>query len=586
MRINDKKWYLCIVKSFGLLYEYNKMYVVFTVLISFVQGIVPTVLIVIMQNILNNFHRGNDSLNIIIGFISLYIFFNIINSSTQFLYSQYNMNFKAEFAKHINVIMLEKAAKLEMKNFEDTETYDVINRAQNQNGTSIVMYMSQIIDILQLGISAVCTLFVLIRFKWWIFLIVIFVPIIRSVVTYVIDKEWYHLRLERTKKERGKWYINFLLMTGTAFKEIKVNNFAGYLISKYKDMADSIIDQDVKMNKKRTVKLFCLEVFDWFITGGLYVYTLYMGLVGNLLVGDVTAYIECINTLKANVQSIFYSFNSIVDQSLYLNMLFAYLEIPIYEEVEKKSIDCIKQIELKHVSFKYSNGKKVLKDINLIIKKGESIALVGENGSGKSTLIKLLLGLYREYEGEILINGIELREIDLNDYQKCVGCVFQDYMKYQTSVRENIAFGNIDDLTNDELIWEKLNDIGLKEKVQSFGGIDVIVGNWFGKEDISIGEWQRISIARALIKESDFLVLDEPDASLDIKKQKEMLNTYLKIMKDKGSIYISHKVNYVHFLADKIYIMSNGEIIESGSHNELISTNGVYSTLYSECVKQ
>lgn len=585
MHINDKKWYLCLVKSFKLLYEYNKMYVVFTALISFIQGIVPTVLIVIMQKILNNFQKGNESVYIIIWLISLYIFLNIINSASQFLYSQYNMNFKAEFAKHINVIMLEKAAKLEMKNFEDTETYDVINRAQNQNGTNIVMYMSQIIDMLQLGISAVCTLFVLVGFKWWIFLIVIIVPIIRSVVTYIIDKQWYHIRLERTKKERGKWYINFLLMTGTAFKEVKINNFAGYLISKYKDIADSIIDQDVKMNKKRTVKLFCLEVFDWFIIGGLYIYTLYMGFLGNLLVGDVTAYIECINTLKANVQGIFYSFNSIVDQSLYLNMLFTYLEIPVYEEVEKKPIDCIEQIELKQVSFKYSNGKKVLKDINLTIKKGESIALVGENGSGKSTLIKLLLGLYQEYEGKILINGIELREIDLVDYQKRVGCVFQDYMKYQASVRENIAFGNIDDLTNDELIWEKLYDIGLKEKIQSFGGIDVIVGNWFGKEDISIGEWQRLSIARALIKESDFLVLDEPDASLDIKKQKEMLNTYLKIMQDKGSIYISHKVNYVHFLADKIYIMSNGEIIESGTHNDLMRENGVYSTLYNECLK-
>lgn len=199
--------------------------------------------------------------------------------------------------------------------------------------------------------------------------------------------------------------------------------------------------------------------------------------------------------------------------------------------------------------------------------------------------MKLLLGLYDEYEGEILINDIDLKKIDIETYQKKIGVVFQDYMRYETSIRENIAYGNLSQFDNEEEIHRLLKAVGLEHKAKDEEGIDTIVGNWFGGQQFSVGEWQRLAIARALIKKADVYIFDEPDASLDVFKQREMIRLFKEAMEHKIGIYVSHKINYVNEVADKIIVVQNGEITEMGDHEGLMERKGHYYQLYQESVE-
>lgn len=390
------------------------------------------------------------------------------------------------------------------------------------------------------------------------------------------------MRTGRTRLERQKWYINFLVMTGNAFKEIKTLGIGKFLLKKYEGIQNNIIAQEDKMYKKSTLISVGLDITDWLITGGIYLYTFFLGFIGSILIGDVTAYIESTDNIKDAVEGIFSGINELTEQSMYINLMFEYLELAEVTGINRKKIEAIRCIEFRNVSFKYCNGKYALKNASFFIQPGESVALIGENGSGKTTLTKLLLGLYDDYEGEILVNDINLKQIGIESYQEKIGTVFQDYVKYEASLRENIAFGDMNLLSNDEAILHALKAVNLEHKAKGTEGLDTVIGSWFGGKQFSIGEWQRLAIARALIRKADVYIFDEPDASLDVFRQKEIILLFKKMMKHKIGIYVSHKTNFVNELADKLIVIQNGEITEMGTHKELMEKEGYYFQLYKE----
>lgn len=287
---------------------------------------------------------------------------------------------------------------------------------------------------------------------------------------------------------------------------------------------ENIIDQDVKLVKKATKINATLDFLDQIIFGSIFFYLIMEGVHHSILIGDVITYTKCISTVKSNMETIF---------SLFIRLFFQFLDIKTSSEDENK------KIEFKDVCFKYkSNDNYVLENINFKIDNNHIIGIVGRNGSGKSTLSKLILGFYDDYEGEILVNGVDLKNLNKISYCKQIGCVFQDYVKYETSLRENIAFGNLRILNNDNIINNALNFVQLKANIYSKEGLDVCLGNWFGGKQVSIGEWQKISIARTLVKDADLYVMDEPDSSLDAESELEMLQSYSKVFQNKLGIFI------------------------------------------------
>lgn len=568
-----KEFFSTIKKSCKLIQKCSCFFVFVNLCIACIQGIIPGITIIVFQRIINSLQQNIDTVEHIIFLILFYVGLNIINELISTLYSFYNEKFNLEFSQYVNMLMLEKSAKLELKDYENSETYNIINRAQSQNGTSILTFITGTIEIFKQIISVITISIILVRFCWWMLPLIFGISIVRSMVTVYTDREWYKLRVSRTNDERTNRYINYLLLTGIAFKEILLYGLSNYFFMKYKNISDKIKNQDKEMQKKIAIYDILFDIGSWVSMGGLFGYVMYLGVTGRLLIGDITAYIECIENIKSGSNEIFDNIGNMLEQSMYIGFIFEFLEISEFKGNEEFDIGEIYKIEIKDLSFKY-NTTYVLKNINMTLNKGDSIALVGENGSGKSTLIKLIMGFYREYEGTIKINDIDIKKINKTGYYQKIGCVFQDYTKFEDSIRNNIRFGNIK-TDNTKSIENMLEITHMKERVDEIGGLDTIVGKWFGKEDLSIGEWQRISICRAAFKQANLYILDEPDASLDIFRQEELIETYKNTFKSAIRIFITHKVNYAKEMGEKIYVLEKGEILESGSH-----TNGYMELNY------
>lgn len=567
---------------FALVYEFDKKYIFYVCLIKLIQGVVPAISIIIVQSTINMIQNKIHTLHDILIYVVLYGILNIINAIIEAINAYYNAQFSLRFCKYVDLKIIRKATKLKLKDYEDSETYNKINRAQNQNGSSIMSYIEGLLNISREVVAIVSLTSILLHFRWWLIVFVIIIPVIRCILTAALDKEWYHMRFQRTGDERKSWYINFLLMTGNAFKEIKVTGIARYLLEKYEKVRDNIINEDIKMHKKSLRLTLILDFLDGLINGFIFGYTVILGFERRILIGDVTAYTNCVGSIQNSVQNIFMGIEGLAEQALYVNLLFEYLNLQTEKKQGKYIISIIDKIEFKNVFFKYKDTY-VLNNINFTIYKNSKTAFVGKNGSGKTTILKLILGLYNDYEGEILINGINLKSLNIVEYQKKIGCVFQDFLKYEMSIKENICLGDIDKEISNAQIWEVLDKVQLGNKVRLLDGIETIVGNWFGEQQLSIGEWQRIAIARALVREAKLYIMDEPDASLDIMGQKKMLTLYKKVMQNNMGIYISHKVNFVHLLVDKIYVLEQGSIVEEGGHEELIKKKGLYFKLYRQC---
>lgn len=576
-----KEFFSTIKKSCKLIQKCSCFFVFVNLCIACIQGIIPGITIIVFQRIINSLQQNIDTVEHIIFLILFYVGLNIINELISTLYSFYNEKFNLEFSQYVNMLMLEKSAKLELKDYENSETYNIINRAQSQNGTSILTFITGTIEIFKQIISVITISIILVRFCWWMLPLIFGISIVRSMVTVYTDREWYKLRVSRTNDERTNRYINYLLLTGIAFKEILLYGLSNYFFMKYKNISDKIKNQDKEMQKKIAIYDILFDIGSWVSMGGLFGYVMYLGVTGRLLIGDITAYIECIENIKSGSNEIFDNIGNMLEQSMYIGFIFEFLEISEFKGNEEFDIGEIYKIEIKDLSFKY-NTTYVLKNINMTLNKGDSIALVGENGSGKSTLIKLIMGFYREYEGTIRINDIDIKKINKTGYYQKIGCVFQDYTKFEDSIRNNIRFGNIK-TDNTKSIENMLEITHMKERVDEIGGLDTIVGKWFGKEDLSIGEWQRISICRAAFKQANLYILDEPDASLDIFRQEELIETYKNTFKSAIRIFITHKVNYAKEMGEKIYVLEKGEILESGSHTKLLNDKGKYYEMFNAC---
>ena len=576
-----KEFFSTIKKSCKLIQKCSCFFVFVNLCIACIQGIIPGITIIVFQRIINSLQQNIDTVEHIIFLILFYVGLNIINELISTLYSFYNEKFNLEFSQYVNMLMLEKSAKLELKDYENSETYNIINRAQSQNGTSILTFITGTIEIFKQIISVITISIILVRFCWWMLPLIFGISIVRSMVTVYTDREWYKLRVSRTNDERINRYIHYLLLTGIAFKEILLYGLSNYFFMKYKNISDKIKNQDKEMQKKIAIYDILFDIGSWVSMGGLFGYVMYLGVTGRLLIGDITAYIECIENIKSGSNEIFDNIGNMLEQSMYIGFIFEFLEISEFKGNEEFDIGEIYKIEIKDLSFKY-NTTYVLKNINMTLNKGDSIALVGENGSGKSTLIKLIMGFYREYEGTIKINDIDIKKINKTGYYQKIGCVFQDYTKFEDSIRNNIRFGNIK-TDNTKSIENMLEITHMKERVDEIGGLDTIVGKWFGKEDLSIGEWQRISICRAAFKQANLYILDEPDASLDIFRQEELIETYKNTFKSAIRIFITHKVNYAKEMGEKIYVLEKGEILESGSHTKLLNDKGKYYEMFNAC---
>lgn len=569
-------------KIFKCIMNLDSKYIFISFVYTIIGGVLPSLSIITMQRIINKIQTGSDLKSTAL-IIFLYLGIEIFSIISSNIISYYNSSFSLKFSLKSSERILFKASKLSLSDYENSKTYDLINRAQNGGGTRLLDYYFEFTNIIKQFITLISYLLILLTFRFWLVFAIIVLPFVRYIISNNYNRKSFNIIKKRTNEQRKNWYITYLLTYGSFFKELKIFNLFNYFIKKYRNFNEKFNDEDLQLSKDRTITNSFLSLLDIIIDGMLLFYILKMGIDGNILIGSVMMYVSTLTDSKEGISMILTGISNLINESLFIDQLFEYLNLPEENNSGKIKIDLIKSIELRDVSFKYENDDKyVLKNINLKINGDEKVALLGVNGSGKTTLIKLIMGFYQNYEGEILINEINLELIDRLSLLDRISTLFQDFAKYETTLRKNIAFGNLEILNKNEdlniiLNKFKINDMLNENEIE----LDTQLGSLFDNGiNLSMGQWQKVALARAFTKNSDLYILDEPNASMDLITEYEIFELYESILENKMGIIIIHKLNNITKIVDRIIVLDEGELVESGTHENLIKNNKLYYRLY------
>lgn len=559
------------------------------VLIYFVEtitmGIIPIISIRLTQRIVNEVQMRQSSVEEILKLLMVYIMINIITMVLGLIMKYYTEVFQYKLNKYIDVILLEKAGKLALTDFENSESYNKIQRAKTSN--KIYVYFTYSVIVLQLFITLILSMTILIKWKWWSVFIILITSLISTFVTNKLNEMRYIMLRNRTESERERWYYQFLMTNDLAFKEIKLYDLSKFFIGRFADICDKFIKEDRLFLKKANKNRFLTLLLEEISIGICFLWIALDTFGGKILIGDFVAYINTLSNVRSRISGVMSQISLIYNDNLYIEQIFEYLDMP---QVQKKSckqvkINEIENIKIINLSFKYpsNESKYVLKNINLTINKGDNIAIVGQNGSGKSTLIKIISGLYENYEGSIYINDVDLRVIDKSSLNAQVSILFQDFTKYEMSLRENITVSNISKMKDDKRIQKILKEVNLEKYSND---LEQQLGFWFNNgRQLSGGQWIDVGIGRVLFREASLLIFDEPNAALDSISEKEIFKEIRIATSGKISLIITHRISSIPSFAGKIIVLDNGELVGYDEHNNLMNDCEIYKDLYNASLK-
>jgi ATP-binding cassette, subfamily B, bacterial len=489
------------------------------------------------------------------------------------------------FSNHTSIKIMTHAATLDLDQFENSTFYDKLERARQQTvGRTILLsqVMSQVQDMITMAFLAVG----LLAFNPWL-IILLLVAIIPAFLgeAYFNDKT-YALSRRQTPERRELDYVRFLGASDDTAKEVKIFNLSGFIINRFKQLSDRFYADNKRLAINRTVWGTMLTMLGSAGYYGAYVFMIAETVNGKITIGALTFLAGSFRQLRSLLEGILIRFTSVSQGAVYLQDFFDFFEIQPKIVLSANPLPFptpIKQgFTFEDVGFKYSNSERwANRHLSFTLRAHEKIALVGENGAGKTTLVKLLARLYDPTEGRILLDGIDLREYDLNDLRTQMGVIFQDFIRYQMPVNQNIAAGNINEVANMELIQTSSKQSLAHPVVERLPNkYEQMLGRRFNNGvDLSGGEWQKIALARAYMKDAQLLILDEPTAALDARAEYEVFQRFADLTKGKSAVLISHRFSTVR-MADRIIVLDKGQLIEIGSHEELLGKEGRYAELF------
>jgi ATP-binding cassette subfamily B protein len=490
-----------------------------------------------------------------------------------------------KYTRHVSIRVMNHAASLDLIAYEDPVFYDRLERARVQATDRLVMIQA-IGRLVQQAITTISLSVSIMFFSPWLMLL-----LIGGVLPAFLGESHfaflgYAKNFRQTPMRRQLDYLRVLGGSKEAAKELKLFGLKNFLSERFTRLSDEIYDQNIALNKRKLLAGAALSMIGTAGYYSAYVFVIWRAANGILSIGSMTFLTLAIQQASSNIEQIFSTVAGIGDQALFLTDLLAFFQMKPTIQSKPNALPAprpiVRGVEFRNVSFNYpGNSRLVLNRINFQLHTGERMALIGENGQGKTTIVKLITRLYDPTEGQILLDGVDLREYDLEDLHREIGVIFQDFMRYEMTARENIAVGRVEEIDNLELLKTAAHKSLADRTIERLpDGYEQMLGRRFEQGvDLSGGEWQKVALARAYLRDAQLLILDEPTAALDARSEFEVFQRFSELTAGKMALFISHRFSTVRS-ADRILVLENGKIAEEGTHDQLASLGGRYAEMF------
>ncbi len=495
----------------------------------------------------------------------------------------------ARLSVDINLRILRKAQELELRHFEDPVFYDQLTRARREASSRPLSVVSDTFQLIQNTLTLLGYLALLLAYNPWVAGGLLLASLPAAISEMYFSSAAFRLRNWRSPEARLLNYIEYVLSTDTHAKEVKAFGLGDRLLGRYRKMAEEIFEEDRALSIKRAGWAYGLSLVGTIAFYGCYVAMALAAATKRMTLGSLTLYVTAFRQGQQAFQSVLQAIGGMYENNLYMTNLFSYFDIPV-EVVAAQETKALENalhgergIRFEGLGFCYPGQEAwALRGINLFVPHGQSLALVGHNGAGKTTLIKLLTRLYDPSEGRILLDGLDLKDWDMERLRSRMAVVFQDFNRYHFSFEDNVGFGSTDAKPSEEKMMRAVERGGASEVLASLTqGLKTPLGRWFDKgTELSGGQWQKVALARGFIREeADILVLDEPTSALDAEAEFAVFERFRQLTEGRTSFLISHRFPTIR-MADKIVVIEGGSIVETGSHAELLASGGRYAQLF------